>query len=208
MPVDRRFVLASAAALAVPAAPLRRAALAGDIPRIGEPAPPFSVKDLDGRTVTLDQFKGRTVVLEWTHPECPWVAKHYTTGNMQALQTEARSRGVVWLTVSSGAPGNVGFLDELEAAALQEARGARVDHLLLDHTGSMRDAYAIVVALTLAVIGPDGRLAYWGAMDDRPTTKPADVAGAHNYVRAALAAVARGDKPSPSQTRPYGCTSR
>jgi peroxiredoxin len=204
MSIARRSVVAALAVL--PA--LALAAVAGDPPRVGLAAPVFTAKDMHGRTVSLASFAGRTVVLEWTNPECPFVAKHYGSGAMQALQADARSRGVVWLTVSSAAPGQVGYLDELEAAALTDARKANPAHVLLDHDGSLLAAYAVPVALTMAVIAPDGRLAYYGAIDDKPTAKPEDIVGARNYVKAALDALARGEAPQPSQTRPYGCVPR
>lgn len=204
MSLDRRSVLAGSIACAVAVSGVH----AGEIPRIGDPAPAFTVRDADGRTVALANFKGRMVVLEWTNPECPFVAKHYDSGSMQALQAETRRQDVVWLTVSSAARGNVGYLDELEAAALMDARKANPTHMLLDHDGTMLAAYGVSVALTMAVIAPDGRLAYWGAIDDRPTTKVEDVTGARNYVRAALTALASGGRPIPAQTRPYGCVPR
>jgi peroxiredoxin len=204
MSIDRRSVLAAFAFLPAVAAPV----LAGDPPRVGGAAPAFTARDMSGRTVSLSSFAGRTVVLEWTNPECPYVAKHYNSGAMQALQAAARTRGVVWLTVSSAAPGQVGYLDELEAAALTDARKANPAHVLLDYDGSLLASYAVPVALTMAVIAPDGRLAYYGAIDDKPTSKPEDIVGARNYVQAALDALARGDAPSPSQTRPYGCVPR
>ena len=203
--MTHRICNALAAAILVVSAAL---AHAGDPPTVGGPAPGFVEPDSAGRTVSLAQFKGRTVVLEWTNPECPFVAKHYTSGNMQALQREATAAGVVWLTVSSAQPGHVGYLDELEAADLIEQRKAAPTHFVLDRDGKLMAAYGVSVALTMAVIDPQGALAYYGAIDDKPTAKPEDVTGAHNYVRAALAAVAGGAKPKPAQVRPYGCVAR
>jgi AhpC/TSA family len=176
--------------------------------KVGAAAPDFSVADHNGRAVALTDLRGKTVVLEWTNPECPFVAKHYVTGNMQALQADARSKGVVWLTLSSAAPGNMGFVDGLEAAALMDARQSMPSAFLLDRDGRVMADYGITVALTMAVINPQGVLAYHGAIDDRPTAKPEDVAGAQNYVRAALSAVQAGLPVKPSQTRAYGCSAR
>ena len=203
MTVSRRdLVVAFSALMASPA-------MGGDAAvRVGHLAPAFEARDVDGKMIALSQFKGRTVVLEWTNPECPWVAKHYVSSNLQSLQADAASKGVVWLTVSSAAPGNPGYLDALEAAALVDQRQAKAAHFLLDRDGRMLRDYAVSVALTLAVIAPDGRLAYYGAIDDQPNARAEDVAKARNYVRAALAAVANGEMPSPAQTRPYGCSPR
>jgi hypothetical protein len=180
----------------------------GDAPRVGAPAPSFDVRDSAGGRTLLSALKGKTVVLEWTNPECPYVEKHYSSGNMQALQREAIAAGTVWLTITSAGQGNVGYLDALEAAALNDERKSAPSAFLLDHNGRMMSDYAVPVALTMAVIAPDGRLAYYGAIDDKPTSKVEDVPGAKNYVRAALAAVAKGETPKPAQTRPYGCVAR
>ncbi len=186
-----------------------RASLAGDPTfRVGTIAPNFSVADNNGRTLSLTSLRGKTVVLEWTNPDCPFVQKHYLTGSMQSLQAEAIANAVVWLTVSSAAPGNMGYLDSLEAGALADERKSKASAFLLDRDGAMLAAYGVNVALTMAVIDPQGVLAYHGAIDDRPTARPEDVKGAQNYVRLALAAVAAGQPVKPAQTRPYGCSAR
>lgn len=173
--------------------------------RVGAPAPAFACQDSSGTVVSLQDLAGKTVVLEWTNTECPYVGKHYSSGNMQALQAEAAAVGTVWLTVSSARAGQAGFMSDLEAAAWIDQQKARPTHLLLDHSGAMLKAYSVNVALTMAVIRPDGVLAYYGAIDDKPTARIEDVAGAHNYVRAALSAIAADQPVRPAQTRPYGC---
>jgi peroxiredoxin len=175
---------------------------------VGKPAPRLGLVDVTGRHESLDAYRGRAIVIEWTNPECPYVRKHYDSGNMQALQREARGAGVVWLTVSSAAAGNVGYLDELEAQAWLDERKAAPTRFLLDRDGAAMQRYGVSVALTLFVIDAKGGLAYAGAIDDRPTARPEDVQGATNYVRGALAALARGEAPKPAQTRPYGCVAR
>lgn len=179
---------------------------AAETPRIGAPAPAFSTTDVNGKIVSLADFIGKTVVLEWTNPECPWVAKHYVSGNLQKLQSYATARGIVWLTVSSAGRGQTGYLDDIEAVALLDSRKAKPTHMLLDHGGRMLADYAVTAALTFAVVTPEGRLAYHGAIDDQPNARPEDVHKARNYVRDAIDAVAKGDQPSPSLTRAYGCT--
>jgi hypothetical protein len=156
----------------------------------------------------LTVYRGRPVVIEWTNPTCPYVRKHYESGNMQALQREARASGAIWLTVSSAAPGNVGYLDELEAQAWLEEQKATPTRYLLDRDGDAMTRYGVRVALSMFVIDATGVLAYAGAIDDRPTSRPEDVKGARNYVREALASLARGEAPKPAQTRPYGCVVR
>jgi hypothetical protein len=204
--LTRRTLALGAAMAFLASSPV--ATRAGDAPRVGAPAPAFQAADADGRLITSAALAGKTIVLEWTNPECPYVAKHYLSGAMQALQAEMTSRGVVWLSISSAAPGQVGYLDALEAGALVDARKAKSTHFLLDHDGRMLADYAVPVALTMAVIAPNGALAYYGAIDDKPSAKLEDIPGARNYVRAALETVARGEKPSPAQTRPYGCVAR
>jgi hypothetical protein len=205
---DRREVLAAASALTLVLGAASRASARETDARVGFPAPPFSARDTDGREVALTELIGKTVVLEWTNPECPYVDKHYASGNMQALQRAAISEGVVWLTISSAAPGNMGYLDALEGAELLATRKSMPSHFLLDHDGRMMQSYGVSVALTMAVIDRKGLLAYFGAIDDKPTSKPADIPGARNYVRGALTALATGQPVKPAQTRPYGCTAR
>jgi peroxiredoxin len=174
----------------------------------GKAAPDFTLADARGNPVTLSGFRGKTVVIEWTNPECPFVGKHYTTGNIQSLQNEVRAAGGIWLTISSAAKGNAGYMDELDAQAFVEERKAAPTAFLFDRDASLLKTYGVQVALTFFVVDPKGTLAYAGAIDDRPTANPADVPGARNYVRDAVAAVARGETPRPQQTRAYGCTPR
>lgn len=206
----RRVALAwAAAATALSVGGVTRAAAADRAePAVGAPAPAFEAVDSKGRRVRLADFAGRTVVLEWTNPECPYVAKHYVAGHMPRLQKAAKEAGVAWLMVSSAQPGGVGYLADIEAEELLEARQAVPGHFLLDHDGRMLDAFGVSVALTMAVIDPAGRLAYYGAIDDKPLARPEEVDGARNYVREALAAVARGEVPKPARTRAYGCVAR
>ncbi len=174
----------------------------------GTAAPDLSLIDAKGQAVSLAAFRGKTVVIEWTNPECPYVRKHYDSGNMQALQRDVTGAGAVWLTISSAAKGNVGYLEDLDAQAFMDDRKSAPTAFLFDRDGAVMERYGVQVALSMYVVDAKGMLAYAGAIDDRPTAKPEDVKGARNYVREAVAAVARGELPKPAQTRAYGCVAR
>jgi peroxiredoxin len=181
-------------------------ALAQPVAVAGSPAPDFAGVDSNGKSVRLSDFKGKTVVLEWTNHGCPYVQKHYGAGNMQALQAEAAAAGVVWLSVISSAPGTQGHVDGLEANKLTDERKASPTAVLIDPKGAIGRAYGATATPHMFVIAPDGKLAYGGAIDDKPTTNKGDIKTARNYVRDALAAVAAGKGPTPAQTRAYGCS--
>lgn len=172
----------------------------------GAQAPGFSVVDSNGRTRTLDEFNGKTVVLEWTNHDCPYVVKHYATGNMQALQREATAADVVWLTVISSAPGKQGHVSGAAANQLSTSRNAAPSAVLLDESGAVGRLYAARTTPHMYVIGPDRKLVYQGGIDDKNSTNHATVEGARNYVREALAAVRAGRAPATAAAPPYGCT--
>jgi len=174
--------------------------------KVGEAAPDFALRDAGGKPVTLSALKGRTVVLEWTNHQCPFVGKHYNSGNMQKLQNEATAQGVVWLTLVSSAPGEEGHVSAQKGAAIYGKWSAGFSHMLLDPEGKVGRAYGARVTPHMYVVAPDGKLAYVGAIDDRPTTRQSDIAGARNHVRAALAEVAAGRPVSQPATQAYGCT--
>lgn len=172
----------------------------------GAAAPGFSVVDSAGRTRTLDEFAGKTVVLEWTNHDCPYVKKHYATGNMQALQREATAGGVAWLTVISSAPGKQGHVTAAAANQLTISRNAAPTAVLLDESGAVGRLYAARTTPHMYVIGPDRKLVYQGGIDDRNSSDHATVQGARNYVREALAAVRAGRAPETASAPPYGCS--
>lgn len=175
-------------------------------PKIGEAAPNFSAVDSTGKTVKLSDFKGKTVVLEWTNHDCPFVVKHYATNNMQATQKDATAKGVVWLSVISSAPGEQGHVDGKTADKLTATRGASPTAVLLDPEGKVGRAYDARTTPHMYVITAEGKLAYNGAIDDKPTSDKADIKGAKNLVRNALDAVAAGKPVDPAVTRAYGCS--
>lgn len=173
---------------------------------IGAPAPAFSGIGSDGRSISLSDFRGKTVVLEWTNNECPFVHKHYRSGNMQALQREATSQGAVWLSIISSAPGKQGYVDGASAEALSERRGAMPTAVVLDSSGAIGRAYDAKTTPHMFIIDADGVLVFAGGIDDHPSTDIADIPKAHNYVRAALTQVFSGSAVEPAVTRPYGCS--
>jgi peroxiredoxin len=174
-------------------------------PVIGQAAPAFRLTDSNGKARSLTEFKGKTVVLEWTNAECPFVKKHYA-GNMQALQKAATKDGVVWLTVNSGAPGKQGHVDGAGANAVVKAKGAAPTAYLLDPQGSAGRAYAAKTTPHMYVIDPAGKLVYMGGIDDTPTADPADIKTAKNYVTAALADLKAKRPVQVASSKPYGCS--
>ncbi len=174
-------------------------------PKVGEPAPAFSVTDIAGKTHQLSDFKGKTVVLEWVNPECPFVVKHYDSGNMPALQKSAAAAGVVWISINSAAPGKQGDFDAAKVASWSEKTGAAPAAYVRDTDGKLGKLYAAKTTPQMFVIKADGVLAYAGAIDSIKSAEQADIAKSTNYVTTALAALKAGKNPEPSATQPYGC---
>jgi peroxiredoxin len=174
-------------------------------PTIGAPAPDFSLSDTNGVRHSLSDFKGNIVVLEWTNPECPFVKKHYETGNMQGLQEKAVASGVTWLTINSSAQGKQGYMTAEEANSYIAEEGSRETARLVDSSGEVGHLYGALTTPHMFVIDANGTLAYKGAIDDNPSADPVSVAGAKNYVTAALASLAAGKPIENAETRSYGC---
>ncbi len=172
----------------------------------GSSAPDFTLRDSNDVDRALSEFRGRYVVLEWTNHECPFVRKHYGSGNMQDLQKTYTEKGVVWLTILSSAKGKQGCVSAEEANELMEAAEAYPTAYLLDYDGTVGRKYAAKTTPHMYVIDPDGRLVYQGAIDDVRSANPADIAGARNFVALALEELMSGDAVSESDTRPYGCS--
>lgn len=172
----------------------------------GRPAGNFRLADMNGKPVQLSDYRGRMVVLEWSNPGCPFVQKHYSSGNMQATQAKAKAAGAVWLTINSGAPGKQGHMTGPEARAWVAREKAVPTDYLLDPDGRVGRGYAAKTTPHLFVIAADGRLVYQGGIDDRPTADVADIKGARNHVLAAIAEVKAGKPVSMAETRPYGCS--
>jgi hypothetical protein len=194
----RIFIAMLAAALV---APLMASAI-----NVGVPAPAFQAHDATGKPVNLSAYRGKTVVLEWTNNGCPFVGHMYSSGVMQHLQHEAATSGAVWLTVISSAPGKQGYLTGADVAPWKARVGAAPADVLLDPTGDLGHAYDARTTPDMYVIDREGRLVYAGAIDDNPSTNPADARTAKNYVVGALVALKSGHPVSPAVTKPYGCS--
>jgi hypothetical protein len=174
-------------------------------PAVGQPAPNFKLNDANGRVVQLSDFKGKTVVLEWNNPECPFVKKHYGSGNMQKTQAAATKDGVVWLSINSSAPGNQGHLGSASAKAAFAAQKSQSTAYLLDPQGVVGKGYGASTTPHMYIVDKAGKLVYAGGIDDKPTPNPADINGARNHVLAALAELKAGKAISVATSRPYGC---
>jgi peroxiredoxin len=177
-----------------------------NVVRVGTAAPAFTAVDSNGKTHNLSDFKGKTVVLEWTNHECPFVKKHYESGNMQALQKEKTGKGVVWLSVISSAPGEQGNVTPEKANELTKTRNASPVAVLMDADGKVGKLYQARTTPHMYVIDKNGVLQYMGAIDDNSSKNPADAKTANNYVRAAVDNVLKGESVKTPTTQPYGCS--
>jgi alkyl hydroperoxide reductase subunit AhpC len=219
LPIKRVLIGAAGIALAVVAVAAANddtdsgaptfADLSAAAPKIGEPAPAFTAVDTRGASHSLEAYRGQWVVLEWVNHECPYTKKHYKSvddrpGNTQAMQRDYAKR-VVWLSVVSSASGKQGFTTAAEADELTREKGAAPTAVIRDTVGTLGRLYGARNTPQYAIIDPQGVLRYAGAIDDKPTSKVKDIAGATNYVRAALDAGFAGNPIAVTQTQPYGC---
>jgi peroxiredoxin len=182
------------------------ALFAADSPPVGSTAPEFSASDSKGKTHSLSQYKGKYVVLEWFNPECPFVKKHYGSGNMQKLQEEFTAKGIVWLTVDSNAPGLEGNLTAEQANAKMTEWKTKQTALVLDPDGKAGRSYGAKNTPHMFVINPEGKIVYEGAIDSKATPNPADIASSTNYVKVALEESLAGKTVTTPSSRPYGCS--
>jgi len=195
----------SLVACAALAAALTAYASAQDI-RVGAAAPGFTAIDSRGQTQTLDQYKGKFVVLEWHNQGCPYTKKHYESGNMQSLQKQWTAKGVVWFTVISSAPGKQGYVTPSQENDYLAKMHATPTAVLMDPEGKLGHLYDAKTTPELYVIDPAGKLIYEGAIDNRPTPDAADIQGADNYLSDALTAAVAGRPVTTAYTRSYGCS--
>lgn len=172
----------------------------------GQPAPAFSLTDTNGKTVSLADFKGRYVVLEWNNPSCPFVMKHYNSRNMQALQKSQAGDKVAWLAINSTHSGHSEYLPPDKLAAWFKQQNAAPTAILMDSKSEVARAFDAKATPQMIVIDPAGRIIYNGAIDDRRSANPADVEGSRNYVVAALGDAKSGKPVATASTAPYGCT--
>ena len=172
----------------------------------GQPAPAFSATDVNGKPVALADFRGKTVVVEWNNPQCPFVMKHYGSGNMQALQQKATTAGVVWLAVNSTSSSHFDYMAPAALAAWFNQQKAAPTAVLMDTKGEIARAFGARATPHMFVIDPNGKVAYAGAIDDKRSTNPADVKTASNYVIAALSDLSAGKGVATPATTAYGCS--
>ncbi len=172
---------------------------------IGQKAPDFTLTDTHGKEVKLSDFAGKAVVLEWTNAQCPFVVKHYDTGNMQKLQDKYTGGGVVWLTVNSSAKGKQGYVSAADANQIISEKGGKQTAYLLDTDGTVGRLYDAKTTPHMYVIDSQGTLVYAGAIDSNDSFKPETVEGATNYVAAALDSIAANKPIEVTSTKPYGC---
>ncbi len=182
------------------------ALIAADSPAVGTTAPDFSLTDSKGKTQTVSQYKGKYIVLEWFSPECPFVKKHYGSGNMQKLQEEFTAKGVVWLSIDSSAPGLEGNLTAEQANSKMAEWKTKQTAFLLDPDGKAGRTYGAKNTPHMFVINPEGRIVYEGAIDSKASPNPSDIASSTNYVKVALEESQAGKTVSNPNTKPYGCS--
>ena len=174
--------------------------------KVGQPAPDFVLTGADGKSYSLKDFAGKKVVLEWHNPECPFVKKFYSVGEMQRLQTSKTADGVVWLSINSGAAGKQGHFDAAGALSYLGKNKATPTAYLLDGSGQVGKSYGAKTTPHMYVIDPTGKIAYMGAIDSNSSADSDDIKGATNYVTTALSALAAGQAIERSSTQPYGCS--
>ncbi len=168
-------------------------------------APDFELTDLDGQSRKLSEFRGKTVVLEWINHGCPFVVKHYDSGNMQSVQRDATAEGVVWLSICSSAEGQQGYYSAEDWRKVNAEKQGAATAILLDPEGTVGRLYGARTTPHMYVIDAAGTLVYQGAIDNKPSADPSDIPSALNYVRAALGDVGAGREVATPTTKPYGC---
>lgn len=175
-------------------------------PSVGQLAPDFALADASGKPVKLSDYRGKYVVLEWTNPGCPYVKKHYNSGNMAATQQDAVARGAVWLSINSTEKGHGDYLEPGKLTAWLKERKAQPTAVLMDEEGKAGRAYAARTTPHMYIVNPQGQLVYAGGIDSIPSSNPEDIRRATNYVKQGLAEALAGKPISQATTRPYGCS--
>jgi hypothetical protein len=175
-------------------------------PTVGQAAPDFTLKDTAGKAVKLSEYRGKYVVLEWTNPGCPYVRKHYNSGNMPATQKEAVAKGVVWLSINSTERDSYDYLAPARLVAWMQERKAVPSAWLMDEEGSAGMAYGARTTPHMYIVSPEGKLVYAGGIDSVASSNPEDIKRAVNYVKQGLDEALAGKPISQATTRPYGCS--
>jgi len=193
-------------ALLLALAALGSTALAADPPSPGSPAPAFTLPDAAGKSHSLADFKGKYVVLEWVNFGCPFVRKHYDSGNMQSLQKTYTGKGIVWLSICSSAPAKQGYSEGKNLLERIAEEKSAATAYLVDKEGIVGHAYGAKTTPHMFIINPEGMLIYAGGIDDKPSTDRKDITTTANYVREALDAALAGKPVTTATSRPYGCS--
>lgn len=173
---------------------------------VGQAAPNFSAKDVNGKTVALADFKGKTVVLEWVNPGCPYVRKHYSGGNMQSTQQDAAAKNAVWLAINSTGNDHPDYLKPADLAKWMKEQKAPATHTLMDEDGKIGKAYGARTTPHMYIVDAKGILVYAGGIDSIPSASASDIPKATNYVKVSLSEISGGKSVSNAVTRPYGCS--
>lgn len=200
----RRSLLSASLALA--GAALLAGNATAQTASVGQPAPNFTATDTAGKTVKLSDYKGKHVVLEWTNPGCPFVVKHYGSGNMQALQKEFTAKGVIWLSVNSTETGSADYKKPADLAAWMTSQKGTPTATLMDEKGAVGKAYAARTTPHMYIVNPQGVLVYAGGIDSIPSGRVEDIKTATNYVRQGLTEALAGKPITAASTKPYGCS--
>ncbi|MFV8256534.1 redoxin domain-containing protein [Bdellovibrio bacteriovorus] len=174
--------------------------------KVGAPAPDFNVTDANGKTHKLSDYKGKYVVLEWYNKDCPYVRKHYDSKNMQNIQSEMTSKGIVWLSVISSAKGKQGYMPAADVVKNGTKEASKATAFLVDENGKMGKAYGAKTTPHMYLIDPQGVLRYNGAIDSNDSADPATIASSENYIIRAVASAEKGEKIAKETSKPYGCS--
>jgi len=175
-------------------------------PVVGKEAPLFEGITSGGESISLESLRGKPVMLEWTNHDCPYVRKHYESGNMQRTQERLTKDGVTWISIISSAPGEQGYVSAEQANALSQNRGVYADYVVLDPEGTIGRKYNAKTTPHMFLIDADGVLQYMGAIDDKPSARASSLEGATNYALAAWQSLKAGEPIEETSTKPYGCS--
>jgi len=181
-------------------------AIAGQALELGQAAPDFTLTDTEGKTHKLSDLRGKYVVLEWINYDCPFVVKHYKSGNMQSLQKKYTEQDVVWFSVCSSAPGKQGHFPIDKIKSMKKEKETAYSAYLIDESGDVGRAYEAKTTPHMYIINPEGVLIYAGGIDDKPSTDLKDVKTANNFVSTMLDDALAGKEVQPLSTKPYGCS--